>query len=836
MTITTFNTRRLYRIYLIALSFVTLLFMLEQFLIYRVDYHFNRLQLINIAGRQRMLVEKINKSMLAVKVSPTDEKRQYYLAQLRYSLKEWSEVHKRLKYGDDIKELFSSLNSPEIQQYFIEIEDSYQLIYQSSLTFLALFRQNSVEGAFPPRADVLMWTILDNTPKFIDKMDLITRTYSDNLVKQSHQLQLINSLLIFINLSILIWLAKYLFYPTLRKVEQTLIALQYSEQCYKEIAESLEQSEIHFSALAVRQKAIMDNVLNGIITINTAGIIDSFNKSAEKIFAYSEADVLGKNINCLMPEPYKEAHDGYLRRYLQTNEARIIGIGRDVFGRRKDGSTFPLHLGLSVVEINGEKIFIGIVQDITEAKHIELELKQSKEQAERANLAKSAFLANMSHELRTPLNGILGYTQLLNRDKSLTDKQRESIGIINRSGQHLLNLINDVLDLSKIEADRLELIPKNVILLPFLYETVELLQMQAQQKNIILRIELGTNLPDVVYVDEKRLRQIILNLLSNAVKFTQRGEVVFSVIQSDIGVQFAVQDTGRGIAEKDLATLFKPFQQVGDLLVEVEGTGLGLAISYRLVEKMGGQLKVISTLMSGSRFWFDIPLPIVQQQTIRTETATESTTIIGIVGQPPTLLVVDNVLENRSFLTMILRDIGFTVLEADNGQAALSLLATQTPDALLTDLRMPIMNGVELIKNIRQEPLLHSMVIIAMSASIAKQQSDYLTLGCSAFLAKPIQLDSLFRLLQEHLGVQWIYAEKPRQQAPITCILQTEQINRLLDYVKCGKVRAVLTYVDELAKQDTQFSDFRDKVKLLAQQFDMDKLAALVRLYSSSDN
>ncbi|EIJ41719.1 PAS domain S-box [Beggiatoa alba B18LD] len=827
----TFNTHRLYRTYLITLTLITILFLIEQLIVYWADYHFNQPELVNISGQQRLLTEKMNKDVLAIKFAPTIEIRDFYLKDLRLTLKEWSESHKKLKYGDDIRELFSSLNNEDIKQYFEEIEDTYQSLYQSFQLFIALFKNHKDNAAFPPLAEQLIVKILDYSPFFIKKMSVITETYVINLTRQSRQLHILNSFLMFLNIILIIWLARHLIYPTLQKIEQTLIQLKYSEQCYKELAESFEQSEKHASELAIRQRVIMDNVINGIITIDESGIIHSFNVAAEKIFEYKEAEILGKNINCLMPSPYAEQHDNYIKNYLKTGIAKVIGTGREVLGKRKNGSLFSLSLGVSVVEINGDKLFIGICEDITEEKRIAIELKQSKEQAEQANFAKSAFLANMSHELRTPLNGILGYAHLLLRDNTLGEKSKESTRIIVRSGEHLLNLINDVLDLSKIEADKLELVHNNLNLITFLHETTALLQMQAQQKGLILHLLLENNLPTVVSADEKRLRQILLNLLSNAIKFTQQGGVTFSVLPQGEMVHFEVCDTGRGIAQRDLSNLFKPFQQVGDLLAEAEGTGLGLAISARLVEKMGGKLNVRSQLGKGSCFWFDISLPAIQQTHYLT-TQYESPEVIGIKGNKPLILVVDNVLENRSFLVTLLSDIGFRVLEAENGKIALNLLEMQTPDALLTDLRMPVMSGITLIKEVRKQKKFDHMVIAITSASLSEYQCDYLNMGCHAFLYKPININELFTVLQEHLGIVWIYAEQNMVQTIGHYVLATEQSDVLLGYIKSGKVRALLTYVDQLVNEHPELVAFKTEVKALVQQFDMDKLDALVRAHT----
>ncbi len=247
-------------------------------------------------------------------------------------------------------------------------------------------------------------------------------------------------------------------------------------------------------------------------------------------------------------------------------------------------------------------------QEIAKRKLVEEQLRQSKELAESANHAKSAFLANMSHELRTPLNGILGYTQILNRDKSLTEQQQKGIQVIHRSGEHLLTLINDILDLSKIEAGKLELMPTECNLQSFLQYFVDLFEIKAAEKGIKLIYQSLSELPSIANVDPKILRQVLLNLLSNAIKFTKTGQVTFKVhFQANL-ISFEIEDSGEGIAAEDLEKIFLAFQQVGEQSHNIEGTGLGLSISKKLVKMMGGELHVESELTVGSRFWFAIPL------------------------------------------------------------------------------------------------------------------------------------------------------------------------------------------------------------------------------------
>src|SRR5919199_3130810 len=312
--------------------------------------------------------------------------------------------------------------------------------------------------------------------------------------------------------------------------------------------------------------------------------------------------------------------------------------------------------------------------------------KRAEEAAQAANRAKSEFLANMSHELRTPLNGILGYTQIFKKDKTLTEQQKNGIGIIHQCGEHLLTLINDILDLSKIEARKMELFPKDFYFSEFLECIAEICRIRAEQKGLVLIYETITPLPKVIRADEKRLRQVLINLLGNAVKFTDKGRVTFRVGYQEGKVRFQVEDTGIGIAPNQLEEIFLPFQQVGEYSRETEGTGLGLAISRQLVQMMGASLNVLSTLGKGSVFWLDLDLPEVDQGADVGKV--DERPIIGFKGSKRKVLVVDDKWTNRSVLVNLLEPLGFEVVEATDGLDGLAKAPEFQPDLILMDLVM----------------------------------------------------------------------------------------------------------------------------------------------------
>ncbi len=408
---------------------------------------------------------------------------------------------------------------------------------------------------------------------------------------------------------------------------------------------------------------------------------------------------------------------------------------------------------------------IGTHRDISDRKQVELELQQAKEAAEAANLAKSMFLSNMSHELRTPLNAILGFTELMSYDPSLSPKHQEDLTIINRSGKHLLELINDILDLSKIESGQMKLNLSDFDLESLLGSIESLFQIQAQEKDLKLTIECDRNLPKFIHTDQKKLYQTLVNLLANAIKFTKQGSVTLRVRQigNDLNqcqLLFEVEDTGAGIAPKEIDSLFKPFvqAQAGNKLNQ--GTGLGLAISQRFIQLMGGQIQVQSTLNQGSTFSFEIGVQIPQVTVLVSESANHR--VIGLVSGQPTyrILVVEDIADNRRLLIEILTAIGFEVKEATNGVEALCLWENWNPHLIFMDLRMPVMDGFTTIKLIREKPQSQDTIIIALTASVFNEEKDQvLKIGCDDFIGKPCQQKELFDKIAQHLGVKYIYKE-----------------------------------------------------------------------------
>jgi len=489
--------------------------------------------------------------------------------------------------------------------------------------------------------------------------------------------------------------------------------------------------------------------------------------------------------------------------------------------------------------------------EIVERKRIEQELRKAEEVAQNSSQAKSEFLANMSHELRTPLNGILGYTQILQRTESLSQKGRKGLGVIYQCGSHLLTLINDVLDLSKIEARKLELHPVDFYLPAFIDSVTEICRIRAEQKVIAFEVQLDPDLPTGIHGDEKRLRQVLINLLSNAIKFTNQGSVTFKVQiaerESDANgktnykIRFEVIDTGTGIKSEQAEKIFQPFEQVGNQKRQSEGTGLGLAISQKIVLLMGGEIQVQSTLGKGSTFWFEAKFP-ESKDWAKVSRAVDQGIIVGYMGQRRTILIADDKWENRSVIVNLLEPVGFTVIEASHGEEAWEKALAHKPDLVITDLVMPIFDGFELINRLRQSEEFKNIAIIASSASVfAIDQHKSIDVGADTFLPKPVEAEVLLEMLRQILQVKWIFEEKidankKNQPAAVEQSIDTispkrEILQELLELVQDGDIQNILELADQLSTSDEKLNVFTQHIVQLASNFQLKRLATFIEQY-----
>jgi PAS domain S-box-containing protein len=495
-------------------------------------------------------------------------------------------------------------------------------------------------------------------------------------------------------------------------------------------------------------------------------------------FIYPEdRDIWEKNINNFSSEkkPYKI-------------EYRIV---------RPDGS-------IRHIEARGELIYsdqeqpeklLTTVIDISERKQTELALQQAKEAADKANRAKSEFLSNMSHELRTPLNAILGFTQLLLRDSSLKPEHQEQLGIINRSGEHLLQLINNILQMSKIEVGRVTVERSTFDLYRFLQNLNEMLELQAKKKGLQLIFDCDPNLPKYIETDESKLRQVLINLLGNAIKFTAEGGVTLRIKlanktqnESLDHLFFEIEDTGAGICSQEIDNLFKPFFQTETGRRSQEGTGLGLPISRQFIQLIGGDITVSSSLGKGTIFKFYIAINIADQTQVQNTQETRRVIALEPGQCEYRILVVDDRVESRLLLVKLLASLGFAVQEAENGLQAVELWSAWEPHLIWMDMRMPVMDGYEATKKIKAHLKGQATVIIALTASaFEEERSVILSVGCDDFVAKPFREQVILEKMAQYLGVRYIYEQSTsslthgEKQSANLALIGEESLNRKID-------------------------------------------------------
>lgn len=629
--------------------------------------------------------------------------------------------------------------------------------------------------------------------------------------------------------------------------------------------------------------SILASSVAGIITIDSTGVVASFSPGAERLFGYEASEVVGRNMKILMPDPYRNELDGYLSTYQETGVAHIIGIGREVMGLRKDGSTFPLHLSVGEFTHGGRRMFTGIahdmtaevrergaryeslvrfeqlarsveemfivrtagtselvyvspaveriygftseqvlansemlfstahpedadraraffsggldaapgrsdleyrivrpdgtvrwmeglstpmddesagasrvavtVRDVTARREAIDETTSARAAAERANQAKTSFLSRMSHELRTPLNAILGFGQLLETE-DLTAVQRDSVDHILRGGRHLLNLINDVLDVSRVEAGDLALSREPVHASDLVGDAVDLMRPLAAQRGITVIVDGSQACNCYVFADQQRVKQVLLNLLSNAIKYNRhQGSVVVSCNHGvDDWLSISVSDTGMGIPAERMGLLFTPFERLGAEQGPEEGTGIGLALSKKLTDAMGGQLDAVSVLGQGSVF--TIQLPRVEGPVARYERLDRS-------APPPdaitpvrrVVLHIEDNLANHTLVERILEQRpGAEVIAAMSGRLGLILAKDHRPDLVLLDLHLPDMSGEQVLQRLRDDPGTASIPVVIVSADATPGQVQrLLSAGAAAYLTKPIDVRELLRLIDNQI-------------------------------------------------------------------------------------
>jgi len=629
-------------------------------------------------------------------------------------------------------------------------------------------------------------------------------------------------------------------------LDRTADLMESKQSLEKEIADRrLAQTQLEH--ISRQNQLILNSAGEGIYGLDLDGKVTFVNPAGAKLLGYAVEELQGQSLHQLVQKAKpsgspEEPIDGGM--YSAFKVGAVQQADTEVMWK-KDGADFPVEY--TSTPILEKEQLTGVVvtfRDITERKQAEEAMQQAKFAAESANRAKSDFLASMSHELRTPLNGILGYAQILKRDSSLAKKQQAGVEVIQRSGEHLLTLINDILDLAKIEAQKLEIQPTDFQLPECLQQIAKIIRVRAEQAGLSFFYEPIGDLPMVVRSDEKRLRQILLNILSNAVKFTEEGQVRFQVKHDPTWeggdhLHIQVEDTGRGIPAEKLEEIFLPFQQIGDHTRQQEGTGLGLAITKKLVRLMGGTLNVTSTVGKGSTFGIILPLTLVKDWTALTPD--QEQTIIGFTGGRKRILVVDDKWENRAVLVNLLAPLGFEVSEGSDGREGVKKTREERPDLIVMDLVMPHIDGLEATRQIREWPEFQDTPIIASSASAFDfNRQDAVSAGCTDFLPKPIQAEKLFDQLRVHLGLDWVYAAESVQEdsinqaGPTLVPLPQEELTSLLELARGGKIGAIRKHLAKIEQLDDQYRPFIEELRKIAKSFDMSQLTKFLTTHVES--
>ena len=553
-------------------------------------------------------------------------------------------------------------------------------------------------------------------------------------------------------------------------------AIEYEQ--YNRAVETMRQSEEQFRTLAESTSMAM------LVSHLDSGAIAYANTSAGTMLQRESQEL----INQLIPDLYfleSEWHD-LQQHFLENQRVRDYEIRL----RRNNKEPVWVLASLHLLWLKGEQVLLSTFYDITLLKKTEIALRESetklreqanlleqrveerthalklaKEAAESASRSKATFLANMSHELRTPLNAILGFAQLMLYDQDLNEQNQSDLQIICNSGHHLLTMINDILEMSKLEAGGIFLREQECDLTDIIDTAKDMLHLKALEKKLDFEVIIHPHTPRLIYTDEGKLRQILINLVGNAIKFTDLGHVYVRVfVQNNLHLYFEVEDTGSGISDSEMATLFQPFVQTDSGRRSQEGTGLGLSISYNYVHLMGGQMSVSSKVGKGSTFSFYIPLKPLESN--NSESIRSSNRVVGLQSNQTNyrILIAEDIRLNRQLLTRILTPLGVEVREVNNGIEAIAVWQSWSPHLIWMDARMPMLNGSEAASAIRaieaerNIPDAERVKMIALTASLVNsQEEDLSTYGFDGFVSKPFTEDLVFEEMARHLNLQYVY-------------------------------------------------------------------------------
>jgi PAS domain S-box-containing protein len=498
-------------------------------------------------------------------------------------------------------------------------------------------------------------------------------------------------------------------------------------------------------------RGLLEAAPDAIVGVDTTGSITLVNTQTERLFGYQRGELIGQPVEILVPSALQGVHPRHRGEYFEHPTTRAMGAGTELAGRRKDGSEFPAEISLSALETEEGIIVSAAIRDVTDRKRAELEIKSARQEADRANRAKSEFLSRMSHELRTPLNAILGFAQLLELGKLDAD-QAESVHHILIGGNHLLRLIDEVMDISRIEAGRLDISLEPVQVAEAVSETLNLVRPLATERRVVLQTDYDATNNTWVRGDRQRLKQVLLNLVSNAVKYNRSGGRV-SVSWAAYGddrVRIRVVDTGLGIRAEQMGSLFVPFARLASEASDVAGTGLGLALSKGLMHGMGGRIGAESRRHVGSTFW--VELDRADEQTYQPPPSDSFS--VHTEGEPRArvLYVEDNLPNLRLIEQVLARRYRVEMIPTLQGSLALDLARQHLPDLILLDLHLPDIPGEEVLQRLQADPSTSEIPVIVVTADATPQsRSRLMSSGAFGFATKPIHVSRFLELVQEAL-------------------------------------------------------------------------------------
>ncbi|MFO7767177.1 MAG: PAS domain S-box protein [Pelovirga sp.] len=504
-------------------------------------------------------------------------------------------------------------------------------------------------------------------------------------------------------------------------------------------------------------KHVVNSVVDGVLVINTSGIIELVNPAASTIFGYDQQVLPGKNLNILMPDPIGAKHNDYIQHYLVGHESQILDRQVEVTGKRADGTEFPMEVAVSEIHIGSTRYFVGLLRDISVRKQAELALITAREEADRANRAKSEFLSSMSHELRTPMNAILGFGQLMQYGDTLSEEHQDSVNYILKAGNHLLELINGVLDLAKVESGNIDLSLEPVAVCALLDDCLALVGPMADRDNITVRHQQRQGAK--VRADRTRLKQVLLNLLSNAIKYNRAGGQVSIDVQAEGDNQLCIliTDTGQGIPQDRLADLFQPFNRLDAENSEIAGTGIGLSITRGIVEMMAGTVGVKSEVGVGSTFWVKLPLAAHGEPDSERELTADNETDSGFdpEGSYSLLYIEDNPANLKLVAQLLGQVTNIHLFTAHTPERGIELALAHRPDLILLDINLPGMDGYQVLEALKKETSLQHIPVIAITANAMPRDIERgKAAGFVDYLTKPLDITRFMDTVNRYLDTK----------------------------------------------------------------------------------